>query len=66
MSNLKGMECDFVIIGGGAVGCGVAYSLAKAGQAEQASTLIVELQKMNLSPELQSQVSLLYEQLASQ
>lgn len=31
MSNLDGSSFEFVIVGGGAVGCGVAYSLAQAG-----------------------------------
>ena len=32
--DLQGSEFEFVIIGGGAVGCGVAYSLAKAGKTD--------------------------------
>lgn len=32
--NLDGSEFEFVIIGGGAVGCGVAYSLALAGKTD--------------------------------
>jgi len=32
MSNLP--DCEFIIIGGGAVGCGVAYALAKAGKTD--------------------------------
>src|SRR5262245_5002882 len=27
-------DAEFIIVGGGAVGCGVAYSLAKAGQTD--------------------------------
>ena len=37
MSNLGSAE--YVIVGGGAVGCGVAYSLAKAGKTD---VLLVE------------------------
>lgn len=32
--NLDGREWEFVIVGGGAVGCGVAYSLAMAGKTD--------------------------------
>ena len=34
MIALPGTEFEFVVIGGGAVGCGVAYSLAKSGKAD--------------------------------
>ena len=34
MDDLSGTECEFVILGGGAVGCGVAYSLAQAGKTD--------------------------------
>src|ERR1043166_3917428 len=27
-------DCEFVIIGGGAIGCGIAYSLARAGKTD--------------------------------
>ena len=38
-------QADIVIIGGGAVGCGVAYSLAKAGRTD---VVVVEAERSNL------------------
>jgi len=31
---MKSSDAEFIIIGGGAVGCGVAYSLARAGKTD--------------------------------